>query len=131
MNGTPASSQSLEIESGSTPSWLSDPAVTGAFLGGASVRLVMPCANGITPSMTVTLASTDLAGGDLQPLGESIQGLVICFGADVRSINIPVTTPATLIDRRLQLMITAPDQTLILPFGEHTFLEVTNFVGTP
>jgi uncharacterized delta-60 repeat protein len=131
MNGAPPSSQTLSIDGGDKWSWFSDPTVTGTFLSGASVRLVVPCANGVSQPMIVVLASTNLAGSDVQPLGETMQGLAICNGEDVRSITIPVTTPTLLVNRRVRLTIGAPDQTVIVPLGERTFLEATNFVGTP
>jgi len=40
-----------------------------------------------------------------------------------------VTTPATLINRRLKLTVATIGQATILPLGPQTFLEATNLVG--
>ena len=124
-------SQDLSIENGRTASWFSDPAVIGAFLPGAQVRLALPCPIDVSLPKIVTLASTDLDGGDVRPLGAAIQGLVICATQDSVSVAIPVTTPTTLINRRLRLTITGMGQAISLPIGRYTFLEATNFVGMP
>jgi uncharacterized delta-60 repeat protein len=131
MNGTPPMSQSLPIGNGSTSTWFSDPAVSGAFLAGTSVRLVTPCPTGVGMPKTVTLASTNLDGSDPQLLGQASQGVVICLGQESLSLMIPVTTPTTLINRRLQLTIATGAQELTLPLGQGTFLEATTFVGAP
>jgi uncharacterized delta-60 repeat protein len=131
MNDTAPSSQNVEIASSNPPSWFSDPVVTGSFIAGASFRLVVPCPTGIAMPKTVTIASTDLNGGDPQFLGQATQGVYICMGQDTLSLFIPVNAPATLINRRLQVTITTPNEVALLPLGEQTFLQATNFVGTP
>jgi uncharacterized delta-60 repeat protein len=131
MDLTPPSSRRLLIEIGHTPRWFADPPVTGAFLSGATFRLVLPCVIGISLPKTVTLTSTDVNGGDVRPLGSATQGLVLCAGQPTISLPIPVATPTILINRRLRLTIATPGQAIILPLGSQTFLEATDLVGTP
>jgi uncharacterized delta-60 repeat protein len=131
MNQTAPSSQMLLVEIGQSPRWFSDPAVNGTFLTGATFRLVLPCAIGVSLPKTVTLASTDLNGGNAQVLGHATQGLVICFGQPTVSLAIPVSTPARLTNRRLKLTVSGLGQATVLPLGAQTFLEATSLVGAP
>ena len=62
--------------------------------------------------------------------GQTTQLLGLGLGA--RTINIPVTTPVTLNNRRLNLTISsAASLNLNLQTGSSTFLELTTFTGTP
>jgi len=77
----------------------------------------------------VRLASTDSGGGNEQVLGQAAVGIQICQS---QTIAVPVTTPATVLQRRLKLTILSPlpiSPPLIL--GGQTFVRGTNFVGAP
>ena len=130
MNQTPAPSQTLRLNLSSCPTWFSEPALTGTFQPGATFRLTMPRTLGLNVAMTFRLAVTNPDGSNGQLLGQTTQLLGLGLGA--RTINIPVTTPVTLNNRRLCLtMSSAANLYLNLQTGSSTFLELTTFTGTP
>ena len=78
---------------------------------------------------TVRIASTDSSGGNEQILGQASAGIQLC---STQTIAVPVTSPVTVLQRRLKLTIVSPfaiSPPLIL--GNQTFVRATNFVGAP
>jgi uncharacterized delta-60 repeat protein len=132
MNQTAAAPHFVWLNVDGDPSWFSEPAVNGTFVAGATFRLVLPCTFGVILPNTVTLAATNLAGDDIQPLGQASQGLTICFGRDTVTTTIPVTAPVTLTNQRLKLTIAWMSHVKIpLLLGSNAFLQATNLAGTP
>lgn len=75
------------------------------------------------------LASTDLNGGAVQALGQASLP-ALCLGE--RRVTIPVAAPLTLNGRRLRLRLaSAFGLEIEVPIGQGTYLEATNFIGTP
>jgi uncharacterized delta-60 repeat protein len=128
MNATAPSTQVL-VAASNSPSWFSDPVVDGTFLTGSTFQVTLPCLLGVGLPKTVRLASTDSGGGNEQLLGQAAVGVQLCQS---QTIAVPVTTPATVLQRRLKLTIVSPfavSPPLIL--GSQTFVRATNFVGAP
>ncbi|MGH9162141.1 MAG: FG-GAP-like repeat-containing protein [Vicinamibacteraceae bacterium] len=130
MNQTSGPGQTVTLNLLSVPSWFTEPIVTGTFLVGATFQLVMPCTLGLGVARTLRVMATNPAGGDESLLGEVTQGLSVCLGQE--TITIPVTTPVRLTNHRLKLTLSsAVSLNVNLKMGNHTFLEATNFVGSP
>lgn len=130
MDLTPQPAPNLEVDLLTNPSWFSDPSIDGTFLAGSKFTLVTPCTLGVGLLTTVRLASTDADGGGAQTLGQASIPMGLCLGE--RRVTIPVATPLSLGGRRLRLRISSVlGVELDLPLGEGTYLEATNFVGTP
>lgn len=130
MNQTPPPAKPLILNLSDSPSWFSDPALTGTFQSASTFQLVLPCTLAMSLSKTVRLAATALDGREEQSLGQVTRGPALCLGQEI--FTIPVTTPLTLTGRRLKLTITSSvDLGLNLQMGAHTFLRATSFVGTP
>lgn len=131
MNLTPPPpSTTLFIGVGSSLSWFSDPPLNGTFTPASTFQLQAACALGLGVGARFSLASTDLNGGSVQPLGSQSLPLAVCLGSF--NVTIPVTTPVNFNNRRLKLTI---DQVLglglTLQGGPNTFLKGTNYSGTP
>ncbi len=119
-----------EMSVTSARSWISESAMTGTYASAATFQLTLPCVGGVSGPKTVRLTTTDLAGGQEQLLGQTTtQAQPTC---KEHAIDIPVSTPLTLVDRRLKLTISSAS---LLPatisLGEQTFLRGTSFMGTP
>jgi hypothetical protein len=129
-NRTPAPAQTLSLNLLNAPSWFSDPTLTGTFRRASQLTLTMPCTLGVGLGITFTLAATDPAGVNPQLLGQRTQLLTLCAGR--RTVEIPVPTPVTLTNQRPKLTISSVlSVNLNLQLGTSTFLEATDFVGTP
>lgn len=131
MNQDPAPSQTVALNLASAPNWFSDPTLTGTFLPGATFKLVIPCTTGLTVATTFRLAATNPDGGDEQPLGETTQVLGLCLSGN-KTVTIPVNTPVALNNQRLKLTISSGVSLIVnLRTGRSTYLQATNYVGTP
>ncbi|MPZ49392.1 MAG: hypothetical protein GEU75_08870 [Dehalococcoidia bacterium] len=127
MNATPSSGQTLQVNLADTPSWYSDPPLTGSFAEGASFTLVKPCTVGLSLTPTYTLALTNADGNEIEQLGQTTQLLGLCLGQE--RVRIPVQTPVELEGQRLKLTIsTTAGLNVDLSLGRGTYLEATNFV---
>lgn len=109
-------------------SWFSEPPLTGTFETGATFIVRIPGASGLNLAMTYRLAATNPDGSGEQMLGQVTQVL----GTGTQTITIPVKTPLTLAGERLKLTISAVGLTnMTLDLGGSSYVEATNFVGTP
>ncbi len=130
MNFTPPPPHTLSVSLLSHPRWFTEPTLTGTFAGNATFKLVVPCTVGVGLVNTFRLEATDPAGGSAVLLGSTQQFLSLC--ASTRTIHIPVNVPVSLSNQRLKLTISNVLAILLnLHLGQHTFLEATNFLGTP
>jgi len=130
MNPAPAPSQTLSLDLLNSPSWFGEPPLTGSFQPGATFTLVFPRTLGLGLVVTFRLAATELDGSGEQLLGQTTQ--VLDLGLGPHRISIPVTTPVSFNNQRLKLTIsTAASLNTNLQMGNGTFLEATEFVGTP
>jgi hypothetical protein len=130
MNQNPAPTHLLNINLLSAPRWYSQPALNGTFLSGATFTLTFRSTVGLNLATTFRLSATNPDGSGEQVLGQTTQGLGIGFGQ--RTVQIPVSTPVTLSNKRLKLTIfSAAGLNLNLQMGSSTYLRATNFVGTP
>jgi hypothetical protein len=102
--------------------------VNGTFLTGSTFEVTLPCVFGAGLPKTVRFATTDSAGGNEQLLGQTSVGVQLCQS---QTIAVPVTTPATLQQRRLKLTIVSPLPVSTVILGSQTFVRATNFVGAP
>lgn len=129
MTPAPPPAQPLTVAPQSV-TWLSDPPVNGTFPTEATFRFVTPCTTTSHFGKTVLLASTDLAGGNEQPLGTG-QSAGACGRTE--TIVIPVATPLTLTNRRLKLTVTTTGSGtgLHLQLGARTFVSATAFTAQP
>jgi uncharacterized delta-60 repeat protein len=130
MNQTPAPSQTLTLNLSSSPTWFSEPPLTGALQPGATFELTMLRTLRLNGAMTFRLAVTSLDGGNEQLLGQVKRSLGP--GLEARTINFTVNTPVTLTNRRLKLTLSsAANLRLDLETGSSTFLEMTTPRRTP
>lgn len=131
MNSTPAPSQALSINLGTSPSWFSDPSLVGNFTSGATFSLTYPCTVALGLNVTYALASTAPDGSDSQPLGSVNEPISLCLLGS-HTVSIPVLTPVAFDSRRLKLSISAAlGVYLNLQLGSGTYVQGTNYEGTP
>jgi hypothetical protein len=113
---------------GNPESWFSESTLTGTFEAGATFLVRMTGAPGLNLATTYRLSTTDPNGGGERVLGQVTQVL----GSDTQTIAIPVSGPPTLTGQRLKLTISAVGLDHLGPaLGGSTYVEITNFVGTP
>ncbi|HEU5469338.1 MAG TPA: hypothetical protein VFV67_01700 [Actinophytocola sp.] len=128
MNTTPAPAGTLSVNLLTAPTWFSAPSLTGRFPSGARFTLVTPCTLGLAVAPTYRLWATDATTEHL--LTQTSPPLSFCLGQ--RTLKLPVHTPLTLTNQRLKLTVSTPlSTTLTLPLGPTTYLQATNFTGTP
>ena len=130
MNQTPAPSQTLGLKLLNSPSWFSQPTLTGTFQSGAAFKVVMPGTLSLSLALTFRLAATNPDGSAEQVLGQTTQTLGLGLGP--RTISIPVATPVSLAKQRLKLTISSSSSlNLNLQVGDSTFMEAAGFIGSP
>ena len=132
MNQTaPTSTSTVSLSVGSSQSWFSDPALVGTFEPGATFTFQMPCTLGLSVGGTYTLSSAGLDGSNTRTLGTVTQPLSLCLLGS-HTVSIPVLTPQSLDERRLELTITNTlSLNLNLRTGSGTFLGTSLYEGTP
>ena len=109
-------------------SWYSDPAVTGTFQSGATFIVRVPGAGGLSIATTYRLSATNPDGSGEDVLGQATQVL----GSGPQTITIPVKTPLTLAGERLKLTISSVGLgNMSMALGRDSYVEATNFIGTP
>lgn len=130
MNEHPAPGHTLNLGLLSSPSWFSDPALTGTFLAGATFKLVVPMTVGLSLGVTYRLSATNADGSGAQLLGQTTR--ILNAGTGTQTITIPVSTPVTFNNKRLKLTISSGlGIGVSLQMGPGAYVEATRFVGTP
>lgn len=128
MNQTPGPNQTVALNLLSSPSWFSVPPLTGTFQSGAAFKLVVTKTAGLSLGTTYRLSATNPDGSGEQLLGQTSQLL----GLGTQTVTIPVAVPVTLTNQRLKLTISsALGLSVNVRMGSSSFLEATNFIGTP
>jgi uncharacterized repeat protein (TIGR01451 family) len=128
MNQTPARSQTLALNLLTSPRWFSEPALNGTFRAAATFKVVITRTAGLSLATTYRLSATNADGTGEQLLGQTSKLLA----GGTQTITIPVTIPITLANKRLKLTISsAVGLGINLQMGNNTYLEATQFVGTP
>ncbi|MPY88535.1 MAG: hypothetical protein GEU99_11480 [Luteitalea sp.] len=129
MDESPPPPQPLIVNLLGTPSWLTEPTLTGTFLEDATFEFTIPCALALTLTKTVRLAATNAEGGDEQVLGETTRPARLCV--EQETLTIPVTAPVELTNQRLKLTISSLSVGVNLNTGHHAVVRATSFVGEP
>jgi hypothetical protein len=129
MNQTVPSSQQITVNFAQSPSWFSDPALTGTFEAGATftVRITRPLGL-LSPAATYRLSATNPDGSGEQLLGTVTRSATL----GQLTASIPVSTPVSLTNKRLKLTVTTNSTfNSRVQLGSSTYLQVTQFAGTP
>ena len=116
---------------GDGASWTSDMIVSGAFAAGARLTLHAPCAAAMVHPTSVHLSVVSPDGLSAQSIG-NVTFRRACASGSV-SVDIPVTVPLPFrLEGLLRLTLGGPSPIdFELAIGGGTFLEATNFLGTP
>ena len=109
--------------------WASLPAVTGTIEAGGTAQVIVPNTLALGLLTTFTLSTTDLDGGSVQQLGQTI--LLLGVGIGGATVNIPITTPVALTNRVLVLTIsTLLGVDVNLTFNR-IYLQISGLDGKP